>query len=214
MKRSLPEKIVEEARRLYTTTNLTLREISEQLGYTIRYPVVAGLTYKRSHYRKPLPRKHKKGAKGERNSQSKLTRADVAAIKWRREHGDTVSQLARDYDVSRSCIQQIMKGQIWGNVTPTQPVQKRGRAAIYCSVKCDNETSSLPEGGVGHSPPIIPVETNMSQRVETNLVARASEDANQSAEADLKVPDPSPEAAQAAIEKNKRDEEDKDARSE
>jgi hypothetical protein len=50
---------------------------------------------------------------GERNAQSRLTEAQVLAIKEKHANGATMRGLGREYGVSKTAISQIVKGKHW-----------------------------------------------------------------------------------------------------
>ncbi|MGH2968106.1 MAG: tyrosine-type recombinase/integrase [Solirubrobacteraceae bacterium] len=70
---------------------------------------------------KPLS-KTRRGGVGERNARSKLTEADVAAIRCRIERGgETQYALAREYGVSSATMNYVANYRTWPDVAPAAP---------------------------------------------------------------------------------------------
>jgi hypothetical protein len=61
---------------------------------------------------KPLVKAHK-GADGERNARSKLTKAEVEAILRRHHFGESQCALAKAYGVGTGNLNAIVKGRTW-----------------------------------------------------------------------------------------------------
>lgn len=61
-------------------------------------------------------------ASGEDNGRSKLTRDDVAEIKWKLENTDqSMSEVGDEYGVSKSNVWHISSGRNWTEVEPKKP---------------------------------------------------------------------------------------------
>lgn len=59
-------------------------------------------------------------AVGERNGDARLTNAEVTEIMRARGQGKSADQLAADFEVGRSTIYRILRGQSWSSVTGVQ----------------------------------------------------------------------------------------------
>lgn len=62
-----------------------------------------------------------RSASGEDHSQHRLTRAQVAVIKWRIGRGDSDAAIAADYSVTSGTIRAIRLGYTWRDVEPAPP---------------------------------------------------------------------------------------------
>lgn len=62
--------------------------------------------------------------RGAKKPGSKLTEQDVPVIYRRLQDGDSISQVARDYDVNRTVIADIWYGRKWKHVPRTSPRTK------------------------------------------------------------------------------------------
>jgi len=58
--------------------------------------------------------------RGEKNPNAKLNEADVRQIKRMLSLGYPIPQMAKDYDVHRSTIDYIKKGETWSEVDEEQ----------------------------------------------------------------------------------------------
>lgn len=68
-------------------------------------------------------------SRGEKHGRSKLKEAHVAEIKERLAAGDTLKNIASDYEVSRQTISLIKKGSIWGWVAANPNLTKKRKRA-------------------------------------------------------------------------------------
>ena len=92
----------------------TAREVAERLDVSIH--VVQGILSHRTwrHLGPPLPDRKTRTAPC---SGSKLTKSDVARIKWRQEHEDaTDKELAIEFGVERQTIGDIRRGRTWRSI--------------------------------------------------------------------------------------------------
>lgn len=111
----------EQARNKRSARTLTIDGVTRTMG---EWSEVAGISVKiiwqRDQYgwtpRECVYGRPRKTLSGESNPSSRLTEADVAAIRARHAGGASIGEIARDYPVSRDCIGKIVSRTNWRHV--------------------------------------------------------------------------------------------------
>jgi DNA-binding XRE family transcriptional regulator len=94
--------------------HLSQRELAKAIGIS----VAAVATRKSNALRKlnGITIKSSSSKVGSNNPHAKLKQEDVSRILWRYKQGEIQADLARDFNVTKQCINAIVRGRSWGNV--------------------------------------------------------------------------------------------------
>ncbi len=107
------QKEVDQIRQKYILDkNITMRELGKE--HNVMEDVIENIinnkTYVNENYKVPT---HKSGKEGEHNSHAKLNWKNVNDIRKRRKNGEMIMKLAKEYNVERHTISNIVKNKAW-----------------------------------------------------------------------------------------------------
>lgn len=99
---------------------VTLQHLAEKYGVHVRTieAIAKGTTWKHLGLEAVPTRR------GAERPGSKLTEEDIHLIRARIQTGESISEVARDYRVSRTTISNIWEGKTWKHV-PVKPISRR-----------------------------------------------------------------------------------------
>lgn len=107
------QKEVDQIRQKYISDkNITMRELGKE--YNVKEDVIECIinnkTYVDENYKVPV---YKSGKEGEHNSHAKLNWKKVDDIRKRHKNGEMTTKLAKEYNVERHAISNIIKNKTW-----------------------------------------------------------------------------------------------------
>lgn len=106
------EKVDQIRQKYISDKRITMRELSKEYNVTediIEY-IINNKTYVDKNYKVPI---YKSGKEGEHNSHAKLNWKNVDDIRKRYKNGEMTKKLAKEYNVERHAISNIIKNKTW-----------------------------------------------------------------------------------------------------